>query len=147
MKIDIVKIREQYNQNQVWEKETRDELKHEIVNMLGDKEWHFAPVEFSKDRTDKMAGARIVAGEVQFCSAQRGCWRCRMVNGKEERVATWRWLRFDYLHVSWWIKLYEILIAAKEAAVVCKQIEGCDCVAKTYAVPFEGESVSSIPKL
>ena len=143
-RIDIEDIRQRYQQNSNWERETTEELKKEIVKMLGHKEWHFEPVSFSNDRTYKMAGARVVLGKVQFCSARYGTWRCRKVGDKEERVATWVWIDFRFQHISWWIKMYEILMAAKDNAEVCKQIAGDECVAKTYGVPFIGQSCASI---
>ena len=144
MKIDIVKIRENYRQNEVWEKDTKDELKQAVVELLADKEWHFEPVSYDKSHTDKIAGARVVDGEVQYCSARRGSWSCRINNGKREEIPTWLWLRWTFQHVSWWIKMYEILIAAKDTAEVCEPIQGDVCVAMTYKKPFEGVQVSSI---
>lgn len=41
MNIDIKKIREQYMLNQAWEQKTKEELKQEILKVLGSKEWHF----------------------------------------------------------------------------------------------------------
>lgn len=143
MNIDIKKIREQYMLNQVWEQKTKEELKQEILKVLGSKEWHFEPRSYDESRTDKMAGARVVNGVVQYCSSGTGSWVVRKIDGKEERIATWLWLNWRYQHISWWLKMAEILKEVEDFADRCEPIQGNTCT-KDYKKPFEGVQELSI---
>jgi len=146
-RIDIAKIKKQYESNLAWAQETRNALKAEIVETIGDREWHFEPRKFNNEEWSscRMAGLRVVDGKVQYCEAGgAGSWMVRREGGKEvERVRTWHWSSWSFKHISWWIVLFDIVAAVKDTCEKCDPMAGNTCT-REYKVPFAGEEHCNI---
>lgn len=145
--MNIAEIKKQYESNVAWAQETRNALKAEIIETIGNREWHFEPRKFNNEEyaASRMAGLRVVDGNVQYCEAGGAAiWRVHYENGKEvARVRVWRWARYNYKHISWWLTLYEIFADVKDTCEKCEPLAGDFCT-KDYKEPFAGREECSI---
>lgn len=147
--MNIVEIKKQYESNVKWAQDTRNALKAEIIETIGNREWHFEPRKFNNEEcyaSSRMAGLRVVDGNVQYCEAGgAGSYMVRRENGKEvARVRTWHWLEYRYKHISWWIILYEIVAAVKDTCGKCEPLAGDVCT-QDYKEPFAGREEYNVP--
>lgn len=135
--MNIVEIKKQYEGNVKWAQDTRNALKAEIVETIGNREWHFEPRKFNNEEyaACRMAGLRVIDGNVQYCEAG---------GAAEWRVRVWRWLRYNYKHISWWLTLYEIFADVKDTCEKCEPLAGDVCT-KDYKEPLAGREECNLP--
>ena len=106
--INSVKIQLTLEAQSNWRRQTRDELKAAVLEMIGQKEWHFPKADLFPNTSYKMicAGFRVQEGELYWLSADGLCRRSFLVNKQTYEVSTWHWQKMILKNLDWWIDLY-----------------------------------------